>query len=319
VQYLDPRVSRQAEVFQSKRLSKKAGLIYHHSIGSNLTEFVIQHAGPKCLVYHNITPAEFFRPYDSQVAHLLEEGRNDLKRLAQHFHLSVGDSEYNASELAEFGFSRPWVLPICVDPGKWAAEPDADLMYRLQDGRANLLFVGRISPNKCQHHLIEAFDQYLTMDPDARLILVGDFSPDEVYYQQLLASVEMLELRRRVIFTGKVSDAQLQSYYRTAHVFWSMSEHEGFGVPLVEAMWFDIPVLAFKSSAVPETLGIGGIMFTEKDRIASVAAMAKLLVHDYELRGKVIAAQQKRRQDFLPASLLKRLQRLITDLEKTTA
>jgi glycosyltransferase involved in cell wall biosynthesis len=100
------------------------------------------------------------------------------------------------------------------------------------------------------------------------------------------------------MLAGQVSDAQLLAFYRTAHLFWSMSEHEGFCVPLIEAMWFDIPVLAYKSSAVPETLGKAGLMFTSKDDLVQVAALAKLLVKDKELRDKVIKPQQLRREAF---------------------
>lgn len=317
VQYLDPSMAAEAEEFQAKHLAKKAGLIYHHSIGSDLTQAAIDHPGPNCLVYHNITPAEFFRSYDPHVARLLEAGRDDLERLAQKFPIAVGDSAYNACELTEFGFSRPGVLPICVDPNKWAMEPDVNLMTQLQDGKTNLLFVGRISPNKCQHHLVEAFDRYLTMDPAARLILAGGFSPNEAYYNQLADRIDKLGLKEHVVLTGKISDTQLQSYYRTAHLYWSMSEHEGFGVPLVEAMWFDIPVLAYKCTAVPETLGTGGIMFTDKDDLVVVAALAKLLVHDSSLRFTVLDAQRQRRQAFLPTAITPIIDQLIDRLESS--
>jgi glycosyltransferase involved in cell wall biosynthesis len=105
------------------------------------------------------------------------------------------------------------------------------------------------------------------------------------------------------VFARDCNDAQLLACYRTAHLFWSMSEHEGFCVPLIEAMWFDIPVLAYRSSAVPETLASAGLMFTEK-KLPEVAALAHLLVEDADLRNKVIAAQGFRRRDFLPEAVL---------------
>jgi len=179
---------------------------------------------------------------------------------------------------------------------------DASLMQQLQDGKTNLLFVGRVAPNKCQEHLLEAFAYYLTMDREARLILVGWGDISDPYYRHIVNRIQQLNLKNYVLISGQVNDAQLLAFYRTAHLFWSMSEHEGFGVPFVEAMWFDVPVLAYKSSAVPETLGEAGLMFTRKDDLIQVAALAKILVKDNLLRSKVINMQRKRRNHFRTAA-----------------
>ena len=298
VKYVDERVAHEAKVFQHGCISRQAGLIYHHSIGSELTEYAISHQGYKCLIYHNITPSEFFLPYRPEFAKILEQGRQELKQLGKHFPISVGDSAYNATELAECGFSQPGVLPIIIDPSKWDIPADAELMQKLQDGKTNLLFVGRLAPNKRQDHLLEAFAQYLTMDWQARLIIVGSGEVNDPYYRHLINTIEKLNLAEFVMLPGQVNDAQLLAFYRTAHLFWSMSEHEGFCVPLVESMWFDIPILAYKSTAVPETLGEAGLMFNSKDDLVKVAALAKLLVKDESLKSKVICAQQKRREYF---------------------
>ncbi|MFP5268873.1 glycosyltransferase [Coleofasciculus sp.] len=299
VRYIDERVAHEAKLFKPNNISEQAGIIYHHSIGSELTDYAIAHPGSKCLVYHNITPAEFFRPYRPEFAQLLEKGRVELNQLAQHFPLSVGDSAYNAAELAAVGFDQPGVLPIIVDPSKWDMAADATLMEQLQDGKSNLLFVGRIAPNKCQTHLLESFYHYLTMDQQARLILAGWGDINDPYYCYLLDKIQELGVKDYVIVSGLVSESQLLAFYRTAHLFWSMSEHEGFGVPFVEAMWFDVPVLAYKSSAVTETLDEAGILFTTKDDQVQVAALAKLLVKDPRLRRTVLKAQQKRRNSFI--------------------
>ncbi|MEQ9667145.1 glycosyltransferase family 4 protein [Coleofasciculus sp. G2-EDA-02] len=315
VRYIDERVAHEAKLFKPNDISEQAGIIYHHSIGSELTDYAIAHPGSKCLIYHNITPAEFFRPYRPEFAQLLEKGRAELKQLAQSFPLSVGDSAYNAAELAAVGFHQPGVLPIAVNPSKWDMPADATLMEQLQDGKSNLLFVGRITPNKCQTHLVESFYHYLTMDQQARLILAGWGDANDPYYCHLLDRIQELGLNDYVVVSGLVSETQLLAFYRTAHLFWSMSEHEGFGVPLVEAMWFDVPVLAYKSSAVPETLGEAGILFTTKDDLVQVAALAKLLVKDWRLRKTVLNAQQKRRDSFLQAIVNQNILNLCTNLE----
>lgn len=315
VKCVDPRVAHEAIVFKQQCISEQAGLIYHHSIGSEITEYAIAHPAPKCLIYHNITPAEFFLPYRPEFAKLLENGRIELKQLAKYFPISVGDSAYNAAELLEDGFPESGVLPIIIDPKKWDLLPDASLMQQLQDGKTNLLFVGRIAPNKRQEHLIEAFAHYLTMDQEARLILAGWGDINDPYYRQVVNTVERLNLTNYVLISGQVNDAQLLAFYRTAHLFWSMSEHEGFGVPLVEAMWFDVPVLAYSSSAVPETLGEAGLMFNNKNDLIQVAALAKLLARDEKLRAKVIKSQRGRREKFIQVVINESLNKVISKME----
>jgi len=311
-EHRDPLMTHEAELLQDgKAIKADAGLIYHHSIGAGLTDFVIHHPGPKSLIYHNVTPAELVRNHDPELAGILEQGVKDLKLLAPHFSVSVGDSHFNSRELEENGFSDPDVLPICVAPEKWNIQADPNMMARLQDGRDNILFVGRLVANKCQHDLIDAFAAYRKLYGNCRLILVGGFIEEERYYQSLVKRVQSHGLEGDVLFAGKVPDSTLHACYRCSHLFWSMSEHEGFGVPLIESMWFDIPVFAYKSSAVPETLAQGGLLFRHKNDMEQLAATAKLLIHDSELREKIITAQHKRRGDFLPESIQPKLDILI--------
>jgi len=307
----DKRVNKEAKAFEPNLIGKDTAILYHHSIGSDLTSFVIDHSGPKCLIYHNITPSGFYKPYRPDFAGLLEQGRSELEKLAPIFPVSAGDSAYNASELERWGFDNPRVLPIAVSPDQWDNPPDSGIMRRFQDGTKNLLFIGRVVPNKRIEHLISGFSHYVEMDPNSRLIIVGEIVPDDPYATILKEIVEEYGLMNHVIFTGKVSHTELHAYFRTAHLFWSMSEHEGFCIPLVEAMWFDVPVLAYRSSAVPETLGDAGIMFKRKDDLISVAALARLIVRDGDLRGKVIRAQRKRRVDFLPEKVWPKLDQLL--------
>ena len=151
------------------------------------------------------------------------------------------------------------------------------------------------------------------------MIIVGEILSDDLYCKQIFEMVEAHCLKNHVLFTGKVSDSELNAYLRSAHLFWSMSEHEGFCIPLIEAMWFDVPVLAYNSSAVPETLGDASMMFNSKEDLTSVAALAKLLVRDGVLREKVIRAQRKRRMDFLPEKVLSGLDAIITLMEGSLA
>jgi glycosyltransferase involved in cell wall biosynthesis len=187
-------------------------------------------------------------------------------------------------------------------------------MRQLQDGQHNLLFIGRYAPNKCQHQLIEAFTYYLSMDPQARLILIGGSEPEDPYARYLQSIIDALGLREQVVLPGQINDAELQAYYRTAHLFWSMSEHEGFCVPLIEAMWFDVPILAFHSSAVPETLAGSGVLFTDKGDLAAIATLAQQLTGDDALRSTVLEKQRQRRWAFTPKAIHPHLIELLAGL-----
>ena len=310
----DRRMTVRTQLFDEVQPGPEDGLLYHHSIGSELTAFAIAHEGPKCLVYHNITPAEFFAPYRPGFAWMLETGRVNLKRLARQFPFSVGDSAYNAGELAACGFHAPGVLPIIVDPNKWNIAPDDELMAHLQDGITNLLFVGRVAPNKKQDRLVEAFAYYRLLNPDARLIIAGEVRAADPYYHHLLDTIARLDLAADVEVVGQVDDAALLAYYRTAHLYWSPSEHEGFGAPLVEAMWFDVPVLALSAAAVPETLSGSGVLFAQDEALQQVATRAFQLTDDANARRVVIARQRERRLDFTPTAVRPILDGLIERL-----
>lgn len=310
VRYIDPRVADKCEVFTPDALQSSDAAIYHHSIGSVITQPLIDHSGPKCLIYHNITPAEFFQADRPEFAALLQQGRDDLPTLASHFPISCGVSHYNALELEQAGFTKPEVLPLAINPKEWNSSPDPVLMEQLQRGYTNLLFVGRITPNKDQIALVEAFCHYLVLDSRTRLHLVGTSEANDPYVARVREMIMTLGLEGFVTMPGNVSAAQLQAYYRTAHLFWSMSEHEGFGVPLVEAMWFDVPVFAFQSSAVAETLGEAALMFPDKTNFPAIAALAHLVVHDAQLKEAIVRKQRGRRVQFLPEQMETRLQRL---------
>jgi glycosyltransferase involved in cell wall biosynthesis len=300
VRHADPRINHECYRFFDRTVSPEAGIIYHHSIGTELTPGVLAHRGRKFLLYHNITPDHFFAPYRPEFAQILRNGRDRLADLARHFPASAGVSEFNRAELEQHGFANPTILPLPVDPDRWHVRADPGIMATLQDGRTNILFVGRVAPNKKQEDLIDVFELYLALDPSARLILAGLLEQDDPYACYVRGLISSIGLGDSVLLTDSVTDVQLAAYYSCADLFWSMSEHEGFCVPLIEAMWFDVPVLAYKSTAVPETLGEAGLMFTSKDSLETVAALAHRVVSERKIADAVINAQRQRRLAFLP-------------------
>jgi glycosyltransferase involved in cell wall biosynthesis len=149
--------------------------------------------------------------------------------------------------------------------------------------------------------------------PDSRLVLVGSARGLGTYAEYLHELVEKLRLTD-VLFAGHVNAAQLAAYYASASVYLSMSEHEGFGVPLLESMFFGVPIVAYKATAVPETLGDAGVLITVKEH-AATAELIGLLVEDQELRKRVIARQKARLAVFWPDRVGERLQELLGALD----
>jgi len=272
-------------------------LIYHYSIGSDLSPFVRGLSLPILLVYHNITPCEFFRGVHQQLYDNTRRGREELATFST-VPLALGVSEFNSQELLALGFESVGILPLPVDEERYAVAPDAETMERFGQGGTNILFVGRIVPNKRQEDIIRTFYYYKRIDPASRLFLVGSPEPCTRYRAWLDGYVKFLGLSD-VHFCGHVTTAELVAYYRLADVFLCMSEHEGFCVPLVESMYFGLPILAYASTGVPHTLGNAGVLFCRKD-FPVVAEIIHLLTTDAALRSRLIEHQRERLESFRP-------------------
>jgi L-malate glycosyltransferase len=279
-------------------------VILHYALPSPLSAALEAHRGRRVLLHHNITPPEFFVGHDPELARICAIGQKEFRRLAPHVDLGLADSEFNRRELEEAGFARTGVLPIYLDFRRYRERPDPVLRRMLDDGRTNLLFVGRVAPNKRQEDLVRLASYWRRfISPDVRLLLVGKLPRRRSYYDALQSFFyEEGFTPAEVVFTGHVDHAELLACYAEADVFISMSAHEGFGVPLVEAMLMDVPVLAYRAGAVPDTLGGAGVQFTEK-RVDEVAEMAERLATDAALREAVLAGQRGRLRAFAPETV----------------
>ena len=291
--------------------------IFHFALPSPMTEAFASLSGIRVLQYHNITPARFFGPYDARMFRLAALGRQELRSLAGRVDLALGDSEFNRQELEELGFPRTGVMPIAVDMERLTAAPRRPALEKILggDGFINFLFVGRIVPNKrIEDHirLAEMYKRYI--DSYYRFIFVGRYDGLPRYYSMIRALiVQYRMLPERFIFTGAVPDDDLAAYYRWADAYISLSEHEGFCVPLVEAMATDVPVLAYAAGAVPETLGGAGILFSPKD-FEFAAEMLGTLVYDRPVRDRIISGQRRRLRDFAPDRIEQRLKEVLATL-----
>lgn len=297
---IDPRLPKNtAEPAEKLRgLEKDDIMIYHKSTGTDLSFKLDSYKCRKIMVYHNITPSGFFRPYNSAAAALTEYGLEGVKHLKNKVDYCIADSAFNRSELVDMGYTCPIdVRPILIPFEDYKKKPDEDIIRKYTgDGWTNIVFVGRIAPNKRHENLIRTFYHYKKINPKSRLILVGSYSGMENYYERLVKYTKSLGLED-VIFTGHIKFNQILAWYRTADVFLCMSEHEGFCVPLVEAMFFDVPVIAYDTSAIADTLGGSGILLKDNDPLFAAMVIDRL-VRDESLRGAVVQKQRQRLENF---------------------
>ena len=298
------------------RSARDRWLLYQSSIGSPVFDILATRDEPKLVNYHNITPAELLAPWEPEVGYEVSLGRTQLQRLAPGSRLAVADSTFNETELKEAGYRATAVVPLLIPMGGTGVAPDPALAGRLaaakEAGGADLLFVGKVSPHKAPHDLVKMLAVYRRLyDPAARLWLVG--SPlGERYGPALAKFVAALGLSDAVTVTGSVSEAELEAYYEGADAFVCASDHEGFCVPLVEAMGHGLPVVAYGVTAVPETVGDAGLVLASKEPLRFAAAVARVL-RDQGLRDRLAGAAARRTAIFSMDRSAARFVRLIAD------
>jgi L-malate glycosyltransferase len=301
---------------------RDAWILYHFSIGSPLLDTVRAFDVPLALDYHNITDAKFFWRWEPRAAARMLEGRRQLAEVVPNVRFALADSRFNELELVELGCKHTAVAPILVDFVHYDSTPDAALLARRRRARraggTDWLSVGRIAPNKCQHDIVLAFAAFRRIhDPLARLTLIGGQSAGE-YWRALHRLATDLGIADAVTFTDVVTHAELVACYRTADVYLCLSEHEGFNVPVIEAMHFDVPVVAFAAAAVPDTVGDGALLLTDKDPVV-VAEAVQRLRSDPPLRTRLVEAGRRRVENFSIAHTGPQMIEALTTLMKETS
>lgn len=307
-----PRHTAQDLCAGMPELEQSDVILYHMSTGSKLNYTLTQYSCRKIMIYHNITPPDFFRGYNPEAQTNAQYGLDGLQYLADSGSIDycLADSGFNAQQLRDVGFTCPVaVRPILIPFRDYETKPDAGILKQYAkhpenpgDPRnhwQNFIFVGRIAPNKKQEDVIKIFAYYQKyIHPDSRLIFVGNPGGMEKYYDRLQRYTEALGLSpEHVIFTGHIKFPEILAYYQIADLFLCMSEHEGFCVPLVEAMYFNVPVIAYQSCAVPETLGAGGCVVDSKNP-AEISLLIREILGNPDLKNQIITNQRKRLEDF---------------------
>jgi len=285
-------------------------VLHHYSIASPAADLFCSAAAKKILIYHNITPAEFFDGFDDAVATQLRQARGNLSRFIGFSDAVWAVSKFDAAELEALGASNVKVFPLLFSAGQFDLPPDADVPRKLAGPLLNILFVGRIAPNKRIEELILAYSWYYwRINRQSRLVIVGSERTAPRYYLMLRMLVHELDVPN-VCFERFASPAGLSAYYDLADVFVTASGHEGYCLPLIEAMQKDVPVIARNIGGMPEALGGAGVMFND----ASPAELAQLIhrvTSDDELKRTVIESQQRRMKDIAARSVEDELKALL--------
>lgn len=276
-------------------------VVYQHSIGSPAGEGYARHRGGKLLNYHNITPVELFEPWEPAVGGEIDLGRRQLADFARLTDHAIAVSAFNERELVTLGYPSTGVAPILFDVDELRHEVDPKAAVRLRvTGRRRghqVLFVGRVAPNKGHHHLIRAFALYRhCFDPRAHLHLVGPTTSHR-YAAAIRRIVAASGLRRAITFHGSVSQGVLGALYAHADVLCGLSDHEGFGVPLLEAMAHDLPVIAYATAGVPGTARDAAVLLPDR-RPETVATAIDRVCTDGGLRHRLVEAGRRRLDDF---------------------
>ncbi len=296
---IDPRIpSELAEDFSAYKPQESDLIILHIGGATKLNEWIKTVKCRKIMIYHNITPPEFFNGYNNKSADYCRRGLEQVKSLNCTFDMVFACSEFNRQNLLEMGYTcKINVLPILIPFDDYKKQPDMSVLNKYDDDYANIIFLGRVVPNKKSENVISAFSAYQkNYNKKSRLFLVGNPDNCENYSEKLKEYAKKLNVKN-VIFTGHTRFDEILSYYKLSDLFLCMSEHEGFCVPLVEAMFFNIPIVAYASSAIPWTLNGSGFLLEEKNPELTAAVMNRILT-DSSLKEKILKNQQERLSDF---------------------
>ncbi len=304
---VDNNLSGRVRPLRSYKPKSNDLLILHYALVNEVTDWVKSLDVPLIFCYHNVTPPHFFTGVGGTLQQASQRGEAELKQFREKTRLALAFSQFSAQAVKTAGFQNVHVLPLLIPNTLQRAVPDRTIRKR---AGTNLLFVGRISPNKRCEDIIKIVHQYRQIEPDVHLFLVGARRYTPVYADWLAEFVAQYALEDVVTFTGHVTLEALAAYYQIADVYISMSEHEGFGIPLIESMRFDLPIIAYDCTAVPEVLGGSGILIKQK-RFDVIAELIHQLQTDATLKQKVIEQQRQQAQKFAPALILEQMHALI--------
>ena len=288
-------------------------LLLHHAVALPDPQWVYNLRDQLVMVYHNITPSHYFKEGTPHL-NATRVGREQLSGWQNLFAGIIADSEYNFQELKGLGYHNIQKIPLLIDFEKISKIKADQKIIDKHEKTLNLLFVGRIAENKCQHDLIHALAQL--QDKNVHLFCVGGVSSHE-YRQYLDDLVSSYHLQEQVHLTGRVSDEILWGYYKAADLFVCLSDHEGFGIPLIEASSIGLPVVAYDSSNIRHTLAGTGLLLSCKNSF-DVAAVWRSLLEQPEWRYRLAQSQKANLSRFTFETLKNQLKVFLDSLISET-
>ncbi len=288
-------------------------LLYHHSIGHQDHEKIVKLKDKKVIIYHNITPDFYFKK-DKFLIDLCRLGREQLSTSSSFFIGAIADSTYNRKELLYYGYKNPKVLPVLVDFEKTENIKPSKKIIKKFSKYFNILFVGRVVPHKAQLNLIDTIFQLKKHGiTKFRLHIVGSIG-DVEYMNTLKDYAKFLGLKKQINFTGKVSSKELEAYYKISNLYLSLSNHEGFGMPLIEAMKCNIPVLAYNAGGTQTT--IPKICLLDKKASSYVSQTIIKLIEDNKHFDEMLTQQEEYLKRFSCENIYNQLEQYINMLEQ---
>jgi len=275
-------------------------VILHYSLGSPLNDLYMSLTkATRSLIYHNLTPPHWFEGINPRIVADIKRGQEELPNLCRNTHNLIADSHFNAGELKELGFSAS-VLELMIDPARWDVPANPGIAALLKDNPGiHLLHIGRFAPNKKIEDILKTFYfLHHHINKNSRLWLAGIDIDTELYSFAIKRLADELRLSHAITFAGCLDDTEIRSLYENATVYICMSEHEGFCLPVIEAMHFGLPVIAYDGSALTDTVGRGGIFVKEK-RHPEIAELINNIATNQEFRSVLVAKGKERVSELL--------------------
>lgn len=297
--HADERVERTILRPNTYEVQEDDVVLFHASIGGEMFGYLPTLACRKIMIYHNMTPAGFFKGFDDHLANMLEKGRQQLIEAKPWIDKAYGVSEYNVQCLQELGYTDVEKIPFSISFEDFDNAKNERLVKKIQTQNAfRLVFYGRLAPHKCQHDLIKLLAFYKKFyNKHTELYIMGSYNAEERYYLALEALIQELHLAGSVHIYGHVPYNELVSTIHASDAFICMSEHEGLLVPILECFHAGVPVVAYGAGAISETMGGQGVCLEDKSLIDAAKALRKIET-DQEYRNNLIQGQKNRAQDF---------------------
>ncbi len=312
----DKDVMDKVQLFSDYKLKNESIKILHFAIPSPLTDFFIKNSGKKVLIYHNITPSVFFTDYSEFLTGFTNEGRNQLQKLSDSFDLSIAVSEFNALDLKKNKFDNVKVFPLIVNTKDYEKPYSKGYFNLINDERKNILCVGRVAPNKKLEDAVKMlffYKKYLS--PSIRLIVAGNINSVPKYFFAVRDLASRFYLTSEdILFTGHIKFDEFLSVYKLADIYLSMSEHEGFCLPVIESFKTGVPVAAFDAGAIRETVGAGGVVFDTKDP-EKVSGILEYIIENDSVKDKLIRSGKKRLEKYIEDSNPEKLLNMIKSIK----